>query len=467
MLFSSISFLYVFLPLVILGYFLVPKGFKNRFLLGASLAFYFFGEPFYTVLLLFSSFSAYVHSLYIEVHRGTKRAKVALVSSILLNVGMLGFFKYADFFILNFNGLTGSEVALLKLALPLGISFYTFQTMSYTIDVYRGQVKAEKNWANLATYVCLFPQLVAGPVVRYSTIREDLHNRSHSMAEVALGIRRFLIGLAKKVLIANNLGLLCSTFQLSDGKSVLFYWIYAITFTLQIYFDFSGYSDMAIGLGRIFGFRFPENFNYPYISRSITEFWRRWHMSLGSWFRDYMYIPLGGNRVSLGKWVRNIFIVWLLTGFWHGAEWNFVLWGLLFGVLLLMEKLFLNRLLEKLPEAFRRLYTLFFIVCSFVLFNGSGLSGAWQDFQGMFGGLSLPLWNEETLFYIRDYALLLVIAFMGATPWLKNLCAQVEKTPRGTALLLWLEPFFLIGLLLAVTAYLIDGSFNPFLYFRF
>ncbi|HHY27242.1 MAG TPA: MBOAT family protein [Desulfitobacterium dehalogenans] len=469
MLFSSISFLYVFLPIVLLSYFLVPYGVKNVVLLGASLIFYFAGEPIFTVLLIISTLSAYLHGLYIEAHRGLRRAKAALASSILINLGILGFFKYADFFIANWNGLTGGEISLLQIALPLGISFYTFQTMSYAIDVYRGEVKAERSLVNLATYVSLFPQLVAGPIVRYSTVAEDLRRRTHGMTDIALGIRRFVIGLAKKVIIANSMGELCAVFQLSDEKSVLFYWIYALAFTLQIYFDFSGYSDMAIGLSRIFGFRFPENFNYPYISRSITEFWRRWHISLSSWFRDYIYIPLGGNRVSLGKWVRNILIVWFLTGFWHGAEWNFILWGLLFGLLLLMEKLFLNRFLEKLPNGFRRVYTMFFIVCSFVLFNATGLSGALQDFQGMFGVLPLPLWNEVTLYYLKDYAFLLVISLVGTTPWLKNLLVKAQSRSKGAAAaaLLWAEPIVLTGLLLLVSAYLVDGSFNPFLYFRF
>lgn len=469
MLFSSISFLYVFLPLVLLGYFLVPYGMKNVVLLGASLLFYFAGEPVYTLLLLISILSAYLHSLYMEAHRGLRRAKAALASSLLINLGILGFFKYADFFIANWNGLLGGEIALLQIALPLGISFYTFQTMSYAIDVYRGEVKAERSLVNLATYVALFPQLVAGPIVRYSTVGEALCRRTHSMADIASGIRRFVVGLAKKVIIANSMGELCTTFQLADEKSVLFYWIYAVAFTLQIYFDFSGYSDMAIGLGRIFGFRFPENFNYPYVSRSITEFWRRWHISLSSWFRDYVYIPLGGNRVALVKWVRNILIVWFLTGFWHGAQWNFILWGLLFGLLLLLEKLFLSRFLVKLPHGLGRVYTMFFIICSFVLFNAAGLSGVWQDFQGMFGGLALPLWNEVTLYYLRDYALLLGMACIGATPWLKNLAVIVQSRAKGlpARIFLWAEPFGLLGLLLLVSAYLIDGSFNPFLYFRF
>lgn len=467
MLFSSITFLYGFLPVVLLLYFAAPARFKNHVLLLSSLVFYFFGEPVYTVLLIFSSLSDYFHSLYIENHRGEKRAKIALVSSIAINLGMLGFFKYSDFFLANFNALSGSHIALLKIALPLGISFFTFQTMSYTIDVYRGKIHAEKNLATLATYVCLFPQLVAGPIVRYSTIADELHGRTHTLEKAAAGIRRFLLGLSKKVLIANSLGELCQAFQTADEKSVLFYWVYAAAFSLQIYFDFSGYSDMAIGLGKIFGFQFPENFNYPYISRSITEFWRRWHMSLSSWFRDYVYIPLGGNRVTRGKWIRNILAVWMLTGFWHGAEWNFVLWGALFGVLLLLEKMVWGERLKRLPAFFQSFYTLFLVTISFVIFNGSGLSGAFHDVAGMFGGLHLPLCTQETLYYMRSYAVLLLIAVAGATPVIKNTAEKLSRTKGLKPVLVLLEPAILAALFLVCTAYLVDGSFNPFLYFRF
>ncbi|MBR4080056.1 MAG: MBOAT family protein, partial [Christensenellaceae bacterium] len=294
MLFSGITFLYAFLPVTLAAYFAVPKKLKNYVLLIASLIFYFFGEPVYTLLLVFSSVSDYLHSLYIEKHRGEKRAKTALISSVVINLAMLGFFKYTDFFIGVVNGLLGTQIPLLNVPLPIGISFFTFQTMSYTIDVYRGRAKCERNFFTLATFVCLFPQLVAGPIVRYTDIAKELSDREHKMEDVAQGVRRFVVGLGKKVLIANAMGELCAVFRGSPEKSVIFYWIYAIAYTLQIYFDFSGYSDMAIGLGRIFGFRFPENFNYPYISRSITEFWRRWHMTMGGWFRDYVYIPLGG-----------------------------------------------------------------------------------------------------------------------------------------------------------------------------
>jgi alginate O-acetyltransferase complex protein AlgI len=467
MLFSSISFIYIFLPILIVCYYIAPKRLINNILLIASLIFYFSGEPIYIGLLIFSSLSDYLHSLYIEKNRGKKESKVALVSAITINLAMLGFFKYTDFFIKNYNGITANNIPLLQLALPIGISFYTFQTMSYTIDVYRGEVKAEKNFMTFATYVTLFPQLVAGPIVRYSTVAKELHTRIHSIGDIALGIRRFIIGLSKKVLIANSMGELCMAFRESSQLSIAFYWIYAVGFMLQIYFDFSGYSDMAIGLGKMFGFTFLENFNYPYISKSITEFWRRWHISLSTWFRDYVYIPLGGNRVTGSRWLRNILFVWVLTGFWHGAEWNFILWGLMFGILLILEKVLLNRLLNKLPGVIGWVYTMFVVMCSFVIFNAEGFVGAVTDLSGMFGGLPIPLWNEETLYQLRNYVVILLIAIVGATPLFKNIYIKLGSYKWGTVIIAVLEPFILIALLLGVTAYLIDGSFNPFLYFRF
>lgn len=334
MLFSSITFLYGFLPLTLALYFLAPKSWRNGVLLAASLLFYFFGEPIYVSLLLISSISDFCWSLLIEKHRDQpKRTRFYLIASIVINLGLLGFFKYTDFFIGTVNDLLGTSIPLTGVPLPIGISFFTFQTMSYTIDVYRGRASAQRNLATFATFVCLFPQLIAGPIVRYTDVAAELESRKSTLEGVALGLRRFAFGLGKKVLLANAMGELCTAFRDAQSQSVLFFWLYAVAFSLQIYFDFSGYSDMAIGLGRIFGFQFPENFNYPFISKSITEFWRRWHMTLGSWFRDYVYIPLGGNRCSKAKWLRNLAVVWLLTGLWHGASWNFVLWGALFGVL--------------------------------------------------------------------------------------------------------------------------------------
>ena len=462
MLFSSITFLYAFLPIVMVLYLICPKKYRNAVLLLASLFFYFSGEPIYTVLLIFSSLSDWLHSLYIESHRGTKGAKVALISSICINLGLLGFFKYADFFLQTIGGLTGLDLPILNLRLPIGISFYTFQTMSYTIDVYLGNAKAEKNLATLATFVCLFPQLIAGPIVRYTDVAAELSERDTRAEDLAIGIRRFSAGLAKKVLIANLAGELCAIFRASDEKSVLFYWIYAVAYTLQIYFDFSGYSDMAIGLGRMFGFHFPENFNYPYISRTVTEFWRRWHMTLGSFFRDYVYIPLGGNRTTKIKWLRNILVVWLLTGLWHGAAWNFVLWGGMFGVLLLAEKLLWGKAMEK-SRVFSHIYVMFLVIISFVIFNANGISGAWSDLKGMFGFGGVPLVTKESIYYLKSYAVLLIVAAFGSLPYVK----MGYKKINNSRVMLVLEPVGVALALIATTACLVDGSFNPFLYFRF
>ncbi|MBQ9745678.1 MAG: MBOAT family protein, partial [Clostridia bacterium] len=348
MLFSSITFLYYFLPATVVLYFIAPKKLKNTVLLIASLFFYFAGEPVYSVLMVCSSLSGYIHGLLIEKFRGTGFSKAALISSLVVGLGLLGFFKYSDFFIQNMNNIFKTEISLLSVALPIGISFYTFQVLSYTIDLYRGDAKVQKNFFDFTTYVSLFPQLIAGPIVRYATVQDEIEHRTHSFEDIAYGVGRFAIGLGKKILLSNTLAELGVILAGLSQRTVLSYWISAIAFTLQIYFDFSGYSDMAIGLGRVFGFHFLENFDYPYISGSVTEFWRRWHISLGTWFRDYVYIPLGGNRVPKWRWVLNILIVWALTGFWHGAEWNFIIWGLYYGIILLIEKLFLLKALEKL-----------------------------------------------------------------------------------------------------------------------
>ncbi|MBQ9166331.1 MAG: MBOAT family protein, partial [Oscillospiraceae bacterium] len=400
MVFSSIPFLYYFLPAVLILYFIVPDGLKNLVLLLASLFFYGWGEPGYVPLMLCSILLGYVFGLLIQRYREGKWGSVLLALSVLSNVAILGYFKYADFFLENFNAVTGLSVPLLKIALPIGISFYTFQILSYTIDVWRGQA-AQRNLISLAAYVAMFPQLIAGPIVRYSDIAGQLIERKHSLKQTSLGIRRFVLGLGKKVLIANQLGELCQLFFSSGDPSVLFCWLYAIAFTLHIYFDFSGYSDMAIGLGRILGFTFPENFNYPYLSRSVTEFWRRWHISLGSWFRDYVYIPLGGNRVSRGKWLRNVFLVWLLTGFWHGAAWTFILWGLWFGLLLAAEKLLWGRALEE-HRVLSRLYVLLAVVFSFVLFNAQSVGDALGCMAGMVGLGGLPVVSQEALYYLAS-----------------------------------------------------------------
>lgn len=459
MVFSSISFLYYFLPAVLAVYFLVPWKWKNGVLLIASLFFYGWGEPKLLALMVFTIVLFYICGL--AIARSEKRKKLWLSISVVISVLLLGLFKYADFFISSVNAATGLSLPLLKLALPVGISFYTFQCLSYTIDVYRGNVPPQKNPISFGAYVALFPQLIAGPIVRYVDVARELGSRKSTWQDISLGLRRFLVGLGKKVILADNFALLMKLFRESGQPSVLFYWMYAIAFTLNIYFDFSGYSDMAIGLGRILGFHFIENFDYPYLSKSISEFWRRWHMSLGSWFRDYVYIPLGGNRVSRSRWVFNILVVWMLTGLWHGAAWNFVLWGLLFAVLLLAEKWIPG--LKKLPGVLRHGYVLLAVVLSFVLFNAESLSQAGADFAGLFGFANLPLVTEETLYYLRSFALLFVLGIVGATPVVKQAGNRIARSKAATVL----EWAWMTALLLVSTAYLVDGSFSPFLYFRF
>ena len=461
MLFSSVTFLYYFLPAVLITYFLAPRVLKNAVLLVFSLAFYGWGEPKLLFLMIFTILMFYVCGLLIGRSRTEQGKKLWLTVSVVISIGLLALFKYADFFIDSFNAVTGLSIPLLRLALPVGISFYTFQSLSYTIDVYRGNVPAQRNPVSFGAYVALFPQLIAGPIVRYVDVARELNERQHSWEDFCLGLRRFLVGLGKKILIADNFALLMKLFRESEGKSVLFYWLYAVAFMLNIYFDFSGYSDMAIGLGRIFGFRFIENFNYPYLSKSVTEFWRRWHMSLGSWFRDYIYIPMGGNRVSKARWVFNILTVWMLTGLWHGAAWNFVLWGLLFGILLMIEKWV--PALQKLPTLLRHGYVLLIVCLSFVLFNAESLSQALSDMGGMFGFAGVPLVNAESLYYLRSYAPLFLMGIVGATPIVRDTARRIGEKPWGA-----IPEVLLMALLLIVcSAYLVDGSFSPFLYFRF
>ena len=461
MLFSSVTCLYYFLPAVLITYFLAPRVLKNAVLLVFSLAFYGWGEPKLLFLMIFTILMFYVCGLLIGRSRTEQGKKLWLTVSVVISIGLLALFKYADFFIDSFNAVTGLSIPLLRLALPVGISFYTFQSLSYTIDVYWGNVPAQRNPVSFGAYVALFPQLIAGPIVRYVDVARELNERQHSWEDFCLGLRRFLVGLGKKILIADNFALLMKLFRESEGKSVLFYWLYAVAFMLNIYFDFSGYSDMAIGLGRIFGFRFIENFNYPYLSKSVTEFWRRWHMSLGSWFRDYIYIPMGGNRVSKARWVFNILTVWMLTGLWHGAAWNFVLWGLLFGILLMIEKWV--PALQKLPPVLRHGYVLLIVCLSFVLFNAESLSQALSDMGGMFGFAGVPLVNAESLYYLRSYAPLFLMGIVGATPVVRDTARRIGEKPYGVVL----EVAMMAMLLIVCSAYLVDGSFSPFLYFRF
>ena len=465
MLFSGIPFLYYFLPVVLILYFIAPQKLKNIVLLISSLVFYGWGEPKYVVLMVASIIIGYVSGLLIEAKNNKRDKKIILFISVFINLGFLAYFKYADFFIENFNSVTGLGIPLLRIALPIGISFYTFQILSYSIDVYRG-IPAQKNPINLAAYITMFPQLIAGPIVRYTDISNELVERKHTFEGFSVGMRRFILGLSKKVLVANILGELCDTFRASDDKAVLYYWLYAVAFALHVYFDFSGYSDMAIGLGKIFGFKFCENFNYPFIAKSATEFWRRWHMSLGTWFRDYVYIPMGGNRVSRARWFFNIFTVWMLTGFWHGAAWTFIIWGLYFAIFLCIEKLFLLKLLEK-TKVLNRIYILFIITTSFVIFNATDMGEAFEYIKCMFGFGNVPLVSQEYIYYLKSYAVPMVIALVGATPVVKSVVNKItEKKPVKAAMVV-VEPVVLVALFVVVTAFLVDGSFNPFLYFRF
>ena len=467
MLFSSIPFLYYFLPLVLAVYFLTPRAGKNAVLFLSSLLFYAWGEPKFCIFMLLSILQGYVFGRLIEKHaQNKKRSKLFLTASVALSLALLAYCKYADFFLSSVNAVTGLSFKLLHVTLPIGISFYTFQILSYVVDVYRGSVPAQKSFLKLGTYIAMFPQLIAGPIVRYAESAPQLDSRQTTLEDVSSGACRFVIGLSKKVLLANVLYELITAFQQSRDLSVLYFWLYAVSFALQLYFDFSGYSDMAIGLGRIFGFRFQENFNYPYISGSITEFWRRWHISLGSWFRDYVYIPLGGNRVSKAKWLRNILVVWMLTGLWHGASWNFVLWGLGFAVLLVAEKLVYGRLLQR-THVLKHVYTLLLVTLSFVLFNADSVSEAVSQLGAMFGAGGLPLVSTEGVYYLKSYAGTFLFATIGATPLVSNAISRFGKTRFGAQALTVLQPLVMLALLAACTAFLVDGSFNPFLYFRF
>ncbi len=461
MLFSSVPFLYYFLPAVLAVYFLVPKGLKNTVLLLSSLVFYGWGEPKYLFLMLFTIGVFYGCGLAIGKATQKNWKKFWLTVSVAIGLGLLAVFKYADFFASSFQSLTGLPMPLLRLALPVGISFYTFQCISYTVDVYRGDAQPQKNPISFGAYVSLFPQLIAGPIVRYVDVARELDSRTHSWEDAAAGIRRFVLGLSKKILLADQFAVLLNLYRDSAQQSVVFAWMYAIGFSLQIYFDFSGYSDMAIGLGRILGFRFMENFNYPYLAKSVTEFWRRWHMSLGSWFRDYVYIPMGGNRVPRMRWLLNILTVWVLTGMWHGAAWNFAAWGLMFALLLLLEKAV--PALQKLPGILRHGYVLLAVVISFVLFNAADFSQAGSDLAKMFGFGGLPLVTPQTLYVLRSFGLLFLFGFVGATPVVKKTAEKLGHSKAGQVL----EVIMVIVLLAVCTGYLVDGSFSPFLYFRF
>ena len=463
MVFASITFLYYFLPVFLILYFVVPKKYKNLVLLLFSLIFYFYGEPKYILLMLIEVLFAYFMTLSLEKNK-SKSLLIVVVSFHLL---LLCIFKYFNFIISNINSIFSSNISLLNIVLPIGISFYTFQIISYEVDVYRGKVKASKNLIEFMTYVFLFPQLIAGPIVRYESVNKELKSRKVTFDDFSSGVNRFVIGLFKKDVIANNIGELCNILVGSTEVSVLLYWVLGISYMLQIYFDFSGYSDIAIGIGKMIGFKFPENFNYPYIADSVTNFWRRWHMTLSSWFKDYVYIPLGGNRVSILKHIRNIFIVWMLTGLWHGASWNFIIWGLYFGVILIIEKYFLNKVLEKLPKVIRIIYTSFVVMISFIIFSSNNLDSAFTIIKGLFSFKSLSLSNNFILYYVKSYGFILIMGIIFSTPLIKNIIEKLRSKKILNNIINIIEVIVILLILLIVTSMLIDSSYNPFLYFRF
>ena len=464
MVFSSLLFLFVYLPVVLAIYYIVPHRWRNLWLFIANLVFYGWGEPVYILLMLFSICINYYSAILIDRHReNSQKAKRILIADILINVAMLGFFKYYDLFAATLSAIPGITVPALHLALPIGISFYTFQTMSYPIDVYRGDARLQRSFISFGTFVALFPQLIAGPIVRYKDISEQLDFRAGGIDQFASGVRRFTVGLGKKVLIANNIGALWDIYaaKASTELTVLGAWLGILAFSLQIYFDFSGYSDMAIGLGRMLGFEFLENFNYPYISKSVTEFWRRWHISLGTWFRDYVYIPLGGNRKGPWRQIFNLLVVWALTGFWHGANWTFLCWGLYYALFLIIEKTFLLKHLRRVP-AIATIYTLLVAVCGWVLFDLPSIGTAVSYYGAMFGLSGGGLYSAGDLFYLRDYAVIFIVCIFACLPLGKKLYERLSVKAKA-----WLTPVMIAFVLILSTAYLVNATYNPFLYFRF
>ena len=466
MVFSSTIFLCVYLPLVLLGYYICPKKGRNLFLLIVSLVFYAWGEPKYVFLMIFSILVNYIFGRLMDKNRGRqKRMKLLLVLSVVIDLGLLSVFKYTDFIITNVNAIFGSSFDLLNIALPIGISFYTFQAMSYTIDVYRNDVRVQKNLIDFGMYITMFPQLIAGPIVRYADVQDQLAERSVTTADFSEGIMRFVVGLGKKVLLANQMGAVWSEiYALGGDVSALMAWTGAIAYTFQIYFDFSGYSDMAIGLGRMFGFKFPENFRYPYQSVSITDFWRRWHITLSTWFKEYLYIPLGGNRCGLARQALNLLIVWSLTGFWHGAGWNFVMWGLYYFVILFIEKLFLLKALDKLPKLFRHVYALLLIVIGWVIFASDDVSVLLPYLGSMFGANGAI--GGMDVYTLLTKAVLLIICCIASTELPKRLFLSATGAMNEKAAFT-IKSVMTIALLALSMILLIGDSYNPFLYFRF
>ncbi|MCR2044781.1 MBOAT family O-acyltransferase [Anaerosalibacter massiliensis] len=473
MLFSSVVFLFLFLPAVIFCYYIPGKKLKNTVLLIFSLFFYAYGEPKYLLVMLFSIVVNYILGLFVDKYREDRR-KVTLILSlaIIINILIIGYYKYFNFLIRNINTVFKTSISIRDIVMPIGISFFTFQGLSYVIDIYRQNGKVQKNPLNVALYISFFPQLIAGPIVRYETVAEQINEREESLDDFTYGVERFILGLSKKVLIANTVGLIADeVFSASTSDlSVLLVWLGILSYTLQIYFDFSGYSDMAIGLGRMFGFKFLENFNYPYISKSITEFWRRWHISLGTWFRDYVYIPLGGNRVSKGKYFRNIFIVWFLTGLWHGASWNFIIWGLYYGCILTIEKLFLGKYLEKIWRPIQHIYTIFFIIIGWLFFRAETLTQALEYLKIMFGFTKHTFINFQAMYYLKEYKFVLILSIIATLPLYPLIKGKIEEISIGSANVMiknYIKPIILIGIFILSISYLINSTFNPFIYFRF
>ena len=466
MVFSSIVFLYIFLPIMLLIYFIVPNKFKNAVMIVASLIFFAWGEIRYIFIMLLLAVMDYICGQKIDKYwDNQKKKRIFLFIDIGVNLLILFFFKYADFIITNINNITHLNIPLLNIPLPIGVSFNTFQSLSYIIDVYKGTVKCEKSFYNYLAYTMLFPQIIAGPIVRYETVDEELENKNISIDNFTEGMKRFIIGLGKKVLIANNIGALWHIIEIGDYVELTFVlaWFGILAFALQIYFDFSGYSDMAIGLAKIFGMKFDENFNFPYISKSITEFWRRWHITLSSWFRDYIYIPLGGNRKGIVKQIRNILIVWFLTGAWHGASWNFILWGLYFGVILILEKVFILKVLEKTGKIFSHIYSIILILIGWVIFAFEDLSKIGMYLQAMFNVNNFI--NNETLYYLRNYGLIAIIGIICSGLIVNKIANKLNKTNnRGCKII---EAIMYMIILILCTSSLVSDSFNPFLYFRF
>ena len=476
MVFSSVLFLFRFLPIFMICYFLVPRNMKNLVLFLGSLVFYAWGEPVYIFLMLFSTISDFVWGRLIEEYRGEDRSRIFLLCSVVINLFILGFFKYADFLLQTVNTVFGTSIPLLGLPLPIGISFYTFQTMSYVIDVYRGDTKAQRNILQFGVYVTMFPQLIAGPILKYHQIEKYLQERRSDLDAISYGAKRFVTGLAKKVLLANNLGLLWTQISSlkNDQMSVLMAWIGIVAYAFQIYFDFSGYSDMAIGLGRMFGFYFLENFNFPYMSKTITEFWRRWHISLSSWFREYVYIPLGGNRKGLARQLFNIMVVWMLTGLWHGANWNFVLWGVYYGVLLMIEKLFLLKWLDKLPNWIGHIYSMFLVIIGWTIFAQTDIHQLGGYLKTMFGIGHVAVADSDFLYFLGSNAVLLVALIAASIDyrvWMRRLKLGKDATVYDTIATSkgWTiaKPVLMVVFLLVSFAFLVGDSYNPFLYFRF